>query len=487
MEFQKIALLAFLCLPIYILAFGDAEERESTAPAEHTKELTDEEKKTFEEHLKKQAQDHYKNGDITGLRTWNYKNRANDLDNDIKRHLIDSSEDEKLSKNLKQLKKEQLQDLQERLQKRIEENEKAAFSSKGLRGNLMALSKTVVDYINQKNNEQGQSDTITYYKEQFTQNIQDFSNTQNEIDKKQKELQQALTNAKIMAANARNENNPDSAQKIEADMKKIKEKIKDLTEAIQNSIDRTNLNQENISTALLKILEPTISQEDIQKLTLLIRTIEITKFIDMNAYENATSPKGINDPKINHIKAIIRELLKITPHIPEITTYINFLKKEVENHFINLENKAIEQHNNENSNYFKLNEEIKKIEMLPKFIIDSSIDEEIQRNTNFIKKELEEPILALMKELEELEKNPELNEAKINAINASIENKKNQRNQLINENAQLKKSIEPYKNQEKNNNKLIDLEKNRKKSVEKSAVLLKLQQYFATQAKAIIS
>jgi chromosome segregation ATPase len=503
MKFQKMTLFALLLLPVCIKA-PDAENVESIAPAEHTKELTVQEKEDFEKHLKQKAQTHYKNGDMTGLRAWNYKNKAHELtDNDIKRHLMDSSDSEKLSNNLKQLTKEQLKDLQTRLKKRIKENEAARFSSKGLRDDLMTLSKTVGDHISEKYIEEGQPATLEYYKKSFTKNIQEFSDIQDKINKKQKEIeklqqtiasrQQDLANAKANAQKARNENNPNLAKTIETRMQaseqeinKLKSQITSLAEDIQDSKNRTNLNQEDVGTALLEILKPTISPETIKKLNPLVRTIEATEFIDINDYKDAADAEKVNDPKINSIKRAIEELSKITPQIPEITKYINFLQRSVENHFLNLQNEAFKQYNDAQSKYLESKSEISKLEYkIQQAKRISNVfgkESDIEKSKNYLRS-IDQDISEYEDELEGLQKNPVSNKERIAAVKRLIINAKREKRTELEDLGLNQKDIESYEALSTEEMKLKKFQEEFSKSTGLSTSSLKLQKYFETQAK----
>jgi hypothetical protein len=509
MEFKKIALFAFLCLPVHSQALGD-EKEENIAPIEHSKDLTKEEKQAFEEHLEKKAQIHYANGDKTGLRTWNYKNKAMELtDNDIKRHLLDSSDSEKLSKNLKSLKKEQLKDLQTRLRQRIKENEDAIFTSKGLHEDLMALDKTIGDHLTKKYEEQSQPHTLEYYRQQFTQNIQEFSHIQDEINETQRKLAKAQTelglkNLTLMQVKIRllktEDEDPKNTALIEATKGRIQneeEQIKNIHKTIQeiknnitDSKDRANLNQEDIGTALLEVLKATISQEIIKKLTLLARTIETTEFVGINAYTDTTNPQEVSDQKINAVKKTIEELSKIKPETPEITKYINFLKKEVENHFLNLQNETSAQYNDAQSKYSESKLEISKLEyeiqQAKRIFNVLGKESEIEKSKEFLKTSDQE-ISEYEDELKELRKKITPDQDRIATIQRQIIGLKQDKQTELTELGLDQKDIESYDALSTKEMQLTKFQQNLSRYTKKSTSLLSLQQYFVIQAKAMKS
>ncbi len=170
MKFKEIAVLAFLCLPLSILAFGDAEV-ENIAPVQHTDELNDQEKKTFEEQLKEKAQNtHYKDQtqSFRDTRINNYISRSKSLDNDIKRHMTDNSK-------MNDLTKEKLESLKKRLQQKIDK-EQGLFASKGLRDELQGLLNKANEIQPKKINVKPKSlEDAQKQLENVQQNIDDYS------------------------------------------------------------------------------------------------------------------------------------------------------------------------------------------------------------------------------------------------------------------------------------------------------------------------
>lgn len=153
MKIKKMMLFTALCLAPNLWASVE-DESQIKVSAEQTKKLNSKEEELFKESLNERANaKHYRDLSQSwrDTRIDNYKKRSNNLDNDIKRYMMDvDPNNDKLTAKLSSLKTEQLKNLQQRLESRIEK-EKGFFASKGLREDLQSLKEKVKKQIEEKN------------------------------------------------------------------------------------------------------------------------------------------------------------------------------------------------------------------------------------------------------------------------------------------------------------------------------------------------
>lgn len=381
MKFVKITLLAFLCLSLNVLA-PDEDNIKNIMPVDHNKELTNEEKEEFDEKLEYLANSrHYtdKNESFRNTRINHYKARSKNLDNDIKRYLINPDEMKKLSDD-------QIENLQKRLKQRIQEEDESNWSSsKGLRDDLRALYTINKRYID--------------IKASLIEKINSLSENMKEIEKLKIKL-------------------PSLEAGLILDKSDITKEIKTLTE--NNQKIKITLNED-----FLEIIKYKVTKDEYQKFKDLI-TLSMKPLKPDNETKETN---GITmEQKIDSLQKLIDLAEKITPQTLEIQTYINILRYELENYKHPLENELdlkreqLKYLENTNPTFFeKLNYNhaatIKKMRVLetqrPDLFIEKLINQVLSSEIDTIK-------LLLSADQEKLQKLDKKNDSEAQILKQNI-------------------------------------------------------------------
>ncbi|MBI2344616.1 hypothetical protein HYV10_00900 [Candidatus Dependentiae bacterium] len=249
MKFNKISIWLLILLPFSVLTLEE-EISEATTTINHRKELSEEEQKALHKKLQNAAKKHYKDGDFFGIRTKNYINKVNEIqDNDIKRYLINLHESHRIQK-LAELSKERLENLQQRIKDRIAENDKSLLSSKGLRDDLRTLLDDHVQYFLKVLEEPPTSLQEAYKKLNFIQQkLFDYNQAEMQLKNqklpvgKQKELQEILQKGKSLQSLA-----PKLEQKLKTYIdqqpliNRLKYKKEELAKLLENDLSLQTFN-----------------------------------------------------------------------------------------------------------------------------------------------------------------------------------------------------------------------------------------------------